>query len=616
MAAPCGVTAPNVILAQYNTYRTSQNPGETLLTPTTVSSNFGYLFQLIPTPAVQFYTQPLIMHNFTISGTCYATVVFVATMGNQILAFNGDVSSSNAPIWSSQVFGTASASGSVAFPAIYCRVNVGFTHAGILGTPAIDPQHLLMYFVTLNDTTKTSTCTEEGSSGWTYTLHAMSLKNDSSFGTDYIPAHDINPDLTPYGFQPTHALQRPALLDVEGNIFIGFGFGTSTTVGNETNTNYQGWMTQYNSCATNASSCPTSTCTTATNCQFFYTTATAPAPLSSQGAGVWMSGVGPASDGTYFAFSTGNGCTPSVKLTPEDCAPLVNNALGDSVIYAPAVPASRPGSTFTPEDSFENPLDMNYYVDDYNDLDIGSGGVIMIPPSISGGTSNYLAASGKGGQTYLLSTSNLGGYTPEPYQGFFSASGTSPCTPPFPVSPQQPLYGGIVPYAGGCPEIHNPAYWGLGGGTGFYFVWGFSDVLRGYFFNGSMLETSASSATPPLASSTASYGGGALAISSNGNNPGSAILWAVTSNGFASTSSTFQDGALQAFQLYSSGGQYELVNIYNSQSTNQPFDVLRYVVPVVNNGKVYVSVREGSNGGIFVFGPCAEGRNGTCGTQP
>ena len=617
LAASCGVTAPNITGAQYNTYRTSANPSETTLIPSSVSSgSFGYLYQLKPTPAVQAYSQPLIMHNFTISGTCHATVVFVATMSNQILAFDGDNSASSAPIWTSQVFATAPTSGSIAYPGLYCRPNVGFSQLGILSTPVIDATHYLMYFVTLNDTAKASVCTSTGSSGWTYTLHAMSLNNDATFGLDSFPAHDINPDLSPYGFQATHALQRSALVDVSGNIFVAFGFGTSSTTGNEINTDYQGWMTQYNTCATGTASCPTSTCIAQTNCQFFYTSTSVPAKLSSHGAGVWMSGAGPASDGTYVAYATGNGCTPSTKLTEQNCSPILNNALGDSVIYAPGIPSGSPGSTFTPEDDFETPSYANYYVDDYNDLDIGTAGVIMVPPAVPKANSSYLIASGKAGQTYLLPTSNLGGYTRTPYQGFLSAAGSTPCEPPFPVSPQQPIYGGIVPYGNGCPEIHNPAFWSVGTGNGFYLVWGFSDVPRGYFFDGSMLETSTSSATPPIVGTVSSFGGGALAISSNGSDLNSAILWAVSSDGFGSKGDTFRNGALRAFQLYSNADQYEIQSIYNSQTVNGTFDALRYVVPLVNNGKVYVSILAAGNFRVFVYGPCSQGPNGACGTQP
>jgi hypothetical protein len=421
--------------------------------------------------------------------------------------------------------------------------------------------------------------------------------------------------MSPYGFQATHQLQRPALLDVAGNIFIGFGFGTSNSVSNETNSVYEGWMAQYNSCATNSSSCPSSTCFTSTNCQFYYTTSSTPAPLAGQGAGVWMSGAGPSSDGTYFAFSTGNACTPSVRLTEKNCPAVSGNDLGDSVIYGPAVVGGKSGSTFTPEATFENPLDENYYVDDYNDLDVSSGGVLMIPPAVAGETSSYLLASGKAGQTYLLPTSDLGGYTSTPYQGFLSATGTSPCVPPFPVSPQKPLYGGIIPYAGGCPEIHDPAFWSLEGG-GFYMIWGFSDVPRGYYFDGAKLETTPSSQFPPISGPAISYGGGALAVSSNGNNPNSAILWAVTSNGFSDTGVSFGGGALQAFQLYSSAGQYEIASLYNSQSANLPFTAVRYVSPIVNNGKVYVTAQVSGDGRIFVYGPCSDGPGGVCGTQP
>jgi len=597
-------------------FRTSENLQETVLTPSTVSSGFGYLFALNPKAGL-IYAQPLIEHKLTISGTCYQTVVFVATMKNQIFAFNGN-NPTGGPIWQSPVFGTAASSGSVAYPALYCRTNVGFGSAGILGTPVIDAVNGLMYFVTLNDTAQASACSDAGSTGWVYTLHGISLKNDSSFGLDSIPAHDINADMQPYGFVAMQQLQRPALLDVNGSIFVSFGFGTSTDNGGETSSNYQGWMAQYNSCATNSGTCPASTCFWQTNCNFVYASAANPGPFSSHGGGVWMSGVGPASDGAYYALSTGNGCYPLAKTTSANCSPILENGLGDSVIYRPAsLTNSNSGSSFTPEDSFESPGSMNYYVDDYNDLDVSSGGVIMIPPTVPQATSSFVVASGKAGQTYLLPTSNLGGYTSTPYEGFFSAISTAPCTVPFPVSPQKPLYGGIVPNGGGCAEIHNPAYWNLGNGTGFYFVWGFGDVLRGYFFDGTSLENTSSSAVPPIAGSLASFGGGALAVSANGSNSSTALVWGVTSNGFANAGSTFQQGALVAHQVYSSSGSYELSQVYSSQGqTGQTFHAQRYVVPLVNNGKVYVSTIQNGNGSIFVYGPCIDGAGGVCGTQP
>jgi len=600
----CGTTAPNITGGQYNTYRTNENLQETTLTPSNVQKGFGYLFELSPKAGL-IYAQPLILHNFTISGTCYSTVVFLATMKNQIVAFDGD-NPSEAPIWQSPTFATATSSGSVAYPALYCHSSsVGFSTLGILSTPVIDTTNNLMYFVTVNDTQKATTCTSTGSTGWIYTLHAMSLKNDSSFGLDYIPAHDINEDMEPFGFVATQQLQRPALFDAGGSIFIGFGYGSSGSGGTEATLDYQGWMAQYNSCATNSSSCPKTTCFTQTNCSFFYASAANPGPLATHGAGVWMSGIGPATDGTYFAFSTGNGCYPDAKTTPKNCAPISDNLLGDSVVYRPvSTTNTNLGSTFTPENSDETADYMNYYVDDYNDLDIGSGGIVMIPPSVPKATSSYLVASGKAGQTYLLQTSNLGGYTSTPYQAFFSSVSTAPCTSPLPVSPQTPVFGG-------CSEIHNPAYWTLSSTTGFYFVWGFGDVLRGYYFNGTNFETSKTSAVPPIAGTTTSPAGGALAVSANGSNPETAILWGVSCN------NTFQNGALTAHQLYNASGNYQIAGIYNSDTqTGQTFKAQRYVVPLVNNGKVYVSTVANSNTSVFVYGLCSQGPDGACGTQP
>ena len=614
-AATCGTSAPNITGAQYDSYRTNSNLAETALNPSTVQNGFGYLFQLAPA-AGQIYAQPLILHNFTLVSTCYATVVFVATMRNQILAFDGDNATATTPIWKSELFPTAAASGSVYYPPIYCRQNVGFPQLGILSTPVIDAKNLVMYFVTVNDTQKETACATTGSTGWVYTLHAISLRNKAGFGRDFIPAHDLNPDLQGYGFVATQQLQRAALAEVGGTILIGFGFGTSSSTGSEIASSYQGWFAKYNKCATGSASCAASTCLSSSDCSFFLSTTVPPGPLAPVGAGVWMSGLGPASDGTFYAYSTGNGCRPAMYTTVKDCGPIANNALGDSVVYQPNGANNNPGSTFTPENSTETPGYENYYVDDYNDLDLSTGGVMMIPPMPPRGTSSYLITSGKAGQTYVLQTADLGGYTNAPYESFSASVSTAPCAAPFPVSPATPVYAGIVPYTSGCAEIHGPAYWNLGGGTGFYFVWGFGDVPRGYFFDGAYLDTTTLGGVPPLAGPSAQAGGGALAVSANGSDPTSALLWGVTSDGFTANGA-FREGALTAFKLYGKAAGYEIAPVFNSQAaTGQVFTVQRYVAPLVNNGKVYVSTVNDGNGSIYVYGPCSQGPNGMCGTQP
>jgi hypothetical protein len=93
-------------------------------------------------------------------------------------------------------------------------------------------------------------------------------------------------------------------------------------------------------------------------------------------------------------------------------------------------------------------------------------------------------------------------------------------------------------------------------------------------------------------------------------------LWATTSNGFTSTGA-FQQGALMAFRLYEAGAGYEIQPVFNSQTASgQVFTTQRYVAPLVNNGKVYVSTINSGNAAIFVYGPCSQGPNGVCGTQP
>ena len=329
-----------------------------------------------------------------------------------------------------------------------------------------------------------------------------------------------------------------------------------------------------------------------------------------------MSGQGPASDGTAYVYSTGNGCRPEPSTTVDNCGPIANNALGDSVIYQPVGANKNPASTFTPENASETPGYENYYVDDYNDLDISTGGALMIPPTVPRASSSYVVVSGKAGQTYLLPTGALGGYTASPYQSFLAGASAAPCAVPFPVSPATPIYSGIVPWEVGCAEIHGPAYWNFGNGTGFYFVWGFNDVPRGYFFDGAYLQTTATDSVPPISGPTARGGGGMLAVSANGSDPTTALLWAVTSDGFGANG-PFLEGALVAYELFGTPEGYGIETVFNSEvSSGQDFTAQRYVAPVVNNGKVYVSNVSGNNGRIYVYGLCSQGPGGVCGTQP
>jgi hypothetical protein len=579
LSAQCTATnASDVITGQNNSYRTGANEAEAYLTPANVNaSDFGYLFSL-SVDAATVSAQPLVVHNLTISGTDYCTVVFIATMDNYIYAFNGDAPPTQAApyIWKSAQFGA---------PVPY-EPYTGFTTMGIMDTPVIDVKHHLLYFVSLAQE-------GVGASGWAFRLHAISITT----GLEYFPVDQTAPggvvisgsvpgvgDDSVNGvvpFIPSHAKERSALLDVNGSIYMTFGFG-SAGAGYETNP-YHGWAFGYKSCLTGSTTCATDPpCFSGATCglqqiSIFNTTP------NSHGGGIWLSGRGPASDGAGNVFvSVGNGClyggNPALCGPDEYSEGVVNLVNLDS--YLPTSPTI---------------LQL-----DYNDLDFDAGGILMIPPTPPAAASSYLVAGGKTGTLAVLTTTGLAGQTGNPYQTFQATGVNSECPNDLPVYDEPPLYSASNPT--GCDEYRSSAYWSRGS-SGYLYTWGFNDILRAYGFNTTYPEqfdpTPAAAYTPGVLPSN----GGILAVSSL--NSGDAILWAITGT------SSYTEGTLSACRLWNpETGKPVLAPLWSSYQAGKTFFPLqRFTPPVISHGKVFVNTPQTDANGntqVLVYGLCAD----------
>ncbi len=88
----------DVLTAQYNLSRTSSNIQETILTRANVNSvQFGKLFtRAVDAP---FYASPLVVSNFNVPGVGIRNLVYIATLGNSVYAFDADDPHANAPYW-------------------------------------------------------------------------------------------------------------------------------------------------------------------------------------------------------------------------------------------------------------------------------------------------------------------------------------------------------------------------------------------------------------------------------------------------------------------------------------------------------------------------------------
>jgi hypothetical protein len=270
---------------------------------------------------------------------------------------------------------------------------------------------------------------------------------------------------------------------------------------------------------------------------------------NSLGSGVWGGGTGLTADvpagkpyGRIFT-ATGNG-------TYDAIAPNYTNNMdyGDSIVKldlnngVPTMNANGTvvGDDFTPHDQ----TNLNNA-----DEDQGSGGTVLLPNS-------GLLQVGKSGIVYILNRENLGGYNPNNT-----------------IDPQEAAYVGGLWGA--------PAYW-----NGNVYVWGEYDQLKAFSFVNGLLSAN------PTSTSTESAGqySPTPSISANGTTNG--IVWSLKTDNYQ-----VQGRAI----LYAHDASNVVNLLYSSESNvtrDNPGNSVKFIVPTVINGKVYV----GSESQLSVFG--------------
>ena len=121
-------------------------------------------------------------------------------------------------------------------------------------------------------------------------------------------------------------------------------------------------------------------------------------------AGIWMSGMAPATDGDRIFVVTGNGQGHENKDTPASGRSSLSTL--DEVVANLAV---RNGKLAL-QDYFEP---YEYIGMDAGDRDLGSGGVALLDPTVFKGTNGVARIAvtiGKNGKAYVMNADNLGGF--------------------------------------------------------------------------------------------------------------------------------------------------------------------------------------------------------------
>jgi hypothetical protein len=251
--------------------------------------------------------------------------------------------------------------------------------------------------------------------------------------------------------------------------------------------------------------------------------------------GIWAAGGAPAADSSGNLYvSTGNGTFDG------------NNDFGDTVLKLSTSASLAVADWFTPF----NQSDL-----ETNNLDLGSSGVVLLPDQ-SSGPAHLLITGGKEGKLYLLNRDNM---------GHFCASCTTTDT-----NVLQSFMGGVI--------FGTPAFWQNG-----LYLAGWNGFLERFAFNPSSgtFDTSPSSQS----SNIFPYPGATPSISSQGSSNG--IAWAIDSseNGVRTTQGP---AVLHA---------YDATNLANELWTSaqaagdQAGDAVKFTVPTVVNGKVYIGTR-------------------------
>ncbi|HEX3356170.1 MAG TPA: SdrD B-like domain-containing protein [Tepidisphaeraceae bacterium] len=411
---------------------------ETVLTPANVNpTDFGKQFN---TPVDgQVFAQPLYVQNVNITRGANAgvhSVVYVATMHDSLYAIDA---STGTILWQDSFLNTANptnltATSGVTPVAIADLGNVApASELGILSTPAIDVNRGRLF---LNAETKEirgadkhfvqrlwAVNLSDGSAAVSPAVIGDTISNNDYYsygGYTYVAGPIVagsgdNPDPTTYpnkegwlaapggattpvmAYNALIQMNRGSLTLLKGNVYLGMA-----SDGDEGP--YHGWLLGYDESSL------------ALTAAFVTTPTYEDLPNDRPGfpgqGGIWSSGSAIATDGTYLYVAAGNGAFNTDPSNFDAQGFPIDHDYADSLLKLAVDNNSSPTNQngngwglkvadyFTPS---------NAAALDAGDMDLGSGGVLLLPDSLTDAAGNpMLVVGGKEGRLYLLDRNNLG----------------------------------------------------------------------------------------------------------------------------------------------------------------------------------------------------------------
>jgi mRNA-degrading endonuclease HigB of HigAB toxin-antitoxin module len=509
----CLALAPEALSQDVLTYhnnngRQGLNNAESILTPANVNSgSFGLQFNLPVDGKVD--AQPLYASNVVVPGKGTYNLLIAATEHGSVYAFAARL---GIKLWQVSTLG----SGETPSDSLSCNQVV--PEIGITATPVISRTqgpHGAIYVVAMS---------KDSSGNYHQRLHALDLATGAELfgGPKEIKAsYPGNGDNSSNGrvvFDPKQHKARPGLLLLNNVVYTAWGSHCDIRP-------YTGWLIGYNA--------STLAQTTVINL----------APNGS-GAALWMSGAGIAGD------PFGNIC---VMAGNGDFDTNLNaNGFPQSGNYGNAFVRLTTAGGLAVADYFTM---KNQQQENDNDVDLGSGGVLILPQmKDSSGQIRYLAVgAGKDSNIYLVGRYAMGKFNPNTN------------------NLRQEVNGGLPGGAWSMPALFgNTLYYGSVGRPIYAFQ--FSNALLS---TGPVMQTS----------NSFGYPGAIPSISSNGTS--NAIVWAV------------ENADTAVLHAYNASNLQE---IYNSNQATNARDQFgkgnKYITPTIANGQVFV----GTPNSVAVFG--------------
>lgn len=532
--------------------RTGLNSHETILTKDNVNANqFG---RRVTFPVQgQIDAQPLFVPNLTINGAPH-NVVFVATEGDNVYAFDADATTPDQPLWQASLLNAGEAtvkSEDVSCPDLQ-------PESGVTGTPVIDKTTNTMYAVSYSKTTT-------GAVAPVYRLHALDLTTGKDKSDPIVITGDAKGENGAVPFNPLRERQRAGLLLTNGQVYVPFAAFCD-------NPPYDGRIYSYSYSGT----------------AFQQNNIYDAAPNNDQKSGLWGAGGAIAADenGSIYTI-TGNG-TFNLNTGGMES--------GDSFV--------KLNGNLQRQDYF---TPFNQSCLNKQDIDLGSGGPLIIPGQ------NKLIGAGKEGRVYNLDTNNMGQYTEDQkltdlLKNPLLANGCN-------TDQDQALETAVeaelnrldvdkvfqetAPNTAGFGLYSTASYWKSDNGEYVYLI-GNADKAKAFSLTDGKLSAA------PTSQSADAFGTltGNSVISSNGTATASGILWAEDR---ASNALRAYDATNLATKLYDSNGD-------QNKDRDALGTVQKFAVPTVANGRVFV----GTSQSLVVYGldPTAANSGATPPTNP